>query len=34
VIMVDDYDQKSESMYRSLGRFVNSLNGDSLQGKT
>jgi leucine dehydrogenase len=33
VIMVDNYDQKSESMYRSLGRFVNSLNGRFFTGE-
>lgn len=33
VIMVDEYDQKSETMYRSLGRFVNSLNGRFFTGE-
>ena len=33
VIMVDEYDQKSEAMYRSLGRFVNSLNGRFYTGE-
>jgi len=33
VIMVEDYDEKSEAMYRSLGRFVNSLNGRFFTGE-
>ncbi len=33
VMMVDDYDHKSEAMYRAMGRFVQSLNGRFYTGE-